>query len=292
MSRLKIALYISLGLITLSFASILIKLTNAPSIVIAAGRLTIAAIVLQPLFWLQFFRLRSEIQHSQWYLIILSGIFLSAHFIMWIESLNHTSIPSSVVLVATDPIFVAIFSPLLLRERVSLRIIIAIILGFIGTMIIASQGITSFTITKGNFLALGGAVCASGYLLIGRKVRPQVSLLAYIYIMYTTSAIILVLAVLITGNKFFGYTFQSYLFIALLGIGPQLIGHTSFNWALRYLTAPVVAMTILGEPLGTTVLAWLILKQLPTIKEIFGGVIIGISIYLAVTELGKNTKER
>lgn len=288
MSRFKIIIIIGIGIITLAFASILIKLTDAPSIVIAAGRLVVAAIILQPIFWSQFAKLKQEIKESKLHLIIISGVFLAAHFTMWIESLNHTSVPSSVVLVATDPIFVAILSPLLLHEKVSLRIIIAIILGMLGTVIIASQGIGSFTITKGNILALGGAACAGGYLLIGRKVRPKVSLLSYIYIMYTTAAIILFAAVFVTGNKFTGYTFQSYLFIVLLGIGPQLIGHTSFNWALKYISAPVVAMTILGEPIGTTILAWLILKQSPSATELIGGVIICIGIYLAASGIHRN----
>jgi drug/metabolite transporter (DMT)-like permease len=288
MPRFKIALFIGIGLVTLSFASILIKLTSAPSIVIAAGRLAVAALILQPLFWSRFKTLRFEIKDSKLGLIILSGVFLSAHFTMWIESLNHTTVPSSVVLVATDPIFVAILSPLLLREKASLRIIMAIILGMIGTVIIASQGLKSLAMTKGNLLALGGAACAGGYLLVGRKVRPQISLLSYIYIMYTTAAIILLFAVFITGNSLAGYNFQSYLFIVLLGLGPQLVGHTSFNWALRYLTAPVVAMAILGEPIGTTILSWLILKQPPTVTEIIGGVIICIGIYLATSSVGRN----
>jgi drug/metabolite transporter (DMT)-like permease len=287
MPRAKIALFIGIGIISLSFASILIKLTTAPSIVIAAGRLAVAAIILQPLFWFQFKKLRFEIKNSRWGLIILSGVFLAAHFTLWIESLSHTTVPSSVVLVATDPIFVAILSPLLLHEKVSLRIIMAIIFGMFGTIIIASQGIGSFAMTKGNLLALGGAACAGGYLLVGRKVRPTTSLLSYIYIMYTTAAIILLSAVFITGNTFSGLSYQSYLFIALLGLGPQLIGHTSFNWALRYLTAPVVAMAILGEPIGTTILSWLILKQPPTITEIIGGTIICIGIYLAVASIEK-----
>jgi len=288
MPRFKIALFIGIGLVTLSFASILIKLTSAPSIVIAAGRLAVAALILQPVFWSRFKTLRFEIKDSKLGLIILSGAFLSAHFTMWIESLNHTTVPSSVVLVATDPIFVAVLAPLLLHEKVSLRIIIAIILSMIGTVIIASQGLNSLAMIKGNLLALGGAACAGGYLLVGRKVRPQISLLSYVYIMYTTAAIILLFAVFITGNSFSGYTVQSYLFIALLGLGPQLIGHTSFNWALRYLTAPVVAMAILGEPIGTTILSWLILKQPPTVTEIIGGVIICIGIYLATSRVGRN----
>lgn len=292
MSQFKIGLYIFVGLITLSFASILIKLINAPSIVIASGRLMIAALILQPLFWVRFPMLKDEIKKTQWQLIVLAGIFLAVHFAMWIESLNHTSVPSSVVLVATDPIFVAILSPFLLKEKVSLTLIVAIVLGLTGTIIIASQGMSSLTITKGNLLALAGAICTAGYLLVGRKVRPNISLLPYIYIMYTTAGIILTALVFITGHKFSGYSFQSYLFIVLLGIGPQLIGHSSFNWALRYLSASIVAMVILGEPIGASILSWLILKQPPTIKEIIGGIIIGIGIYLAIANLGKRIGEK
>lgn len=288
MPRFKIVTIITVGVVTLSFASILIKLTGAPSIVIASGRLTVAALILQPIFWLRYKRLRSELLNTQWYYIILAGIFLASHFALWIESLSHTTVPSSVVLVATDPIFVAILSPLLLHEKVSLRIIMAIILGMLGTIIIARQGFYSWTMTKGNLLALGGAACAGGYLLVGRKVRPKISLLTYVYIMYTTAAIILLIAVFITGNNFLSLSYRAYFFIALLGLGPQLIGHTSFNWALRYLTAPVVAMAILGEPIGTTILSWLILNQPPTSQEVIGGIIIGTGIYLATSSIRKN----
>jgi len=111
--------------------------------------------------------------------------------------------------------------------------------------------------------------------------------------MYTTAAILLLLGVLLTGQRLTGYSFQTYLFIILLALGPQLIGHTSFNWALGYITAPVVAMTILGEPIGTTILSWAILAQPPTLREILGGIIICIGIYLAASseKVDKNTSK-
>ncbi|MDH5185886.1 MAG: DMT family transporter [candidate division WOR-3 bacterium] len=291
-SRFKIILVLGFGLIILSFASILIKLTQAPSIVIAAGRLSIASLVLTPFFWFNFKTIKLELKQIPFGLVILSGIFLAAHFTLWIESLSHTSVPSSVVLVTMNPIFVAILAPILLHERINWQIGLAVVLGAIGAIIIASQGMSSFAITKGNLLALGGAVCAGGYLLVGRRIRPQLGLIGYIYIMYTTAAVLLLLAVLFTGHRLSGYSFQVYLFIALLGLGPQLIGHTSFNWALRYLAAPVVAMVILGEPIGTTILSWAILAQPPTLREIIGGIIICIGIYLAASSerVGSNSK--
>jgi drug/metabolite transporter (DMT)-like permease len=289
MSRTKIIIVMGIGIITLSFASILIKLTDAPSLVIATIRMCTASLVLTPFFWPRFNRVRSELRNVKWGLIVLAGLFLAIHFALWIESLRHTSVPSSVVLVAMDPIFVAILSPLLLREKLSLKILLAVILGVIGASIIASQGFGSFAITKGNLLALGGAACAGGYLIVGRKIRPQASLISYIYIMYTIAAIILLVVTLATGHHLSGYIPQAYLFMILLGLGPQLIGHSSFNWALKYLTAPIVAMGILGEPVGTTILSWLILKQPPTPKEIIGGIVLCMGIYLAATSI--NTKE-
>jgi drug/metabolite transporter (DMT)-like permease len=285
MSRFKIFSVLGIGVITLSFASILIRLTPAPSLVIATIRMCTASLILTPFFWSHYKSIRLEVKNVKWGLIILAGIFLAVHFAMWIESLRHTSVPSSVVLVAMDPIFVAILSPLFLHEKISLKIGIAVLLGVIGASIIASQGLGSFAVTQGNLLALGGAACAGGYLIVGRKIRPQVSLIAYIYIMYTIAALILLVTTLITGHRFSGYLPKAYLFMILLGLGPQLVGHSSFNWALKYLTAPIVAMGILGEPVGTTILSWLILKQPPTGKEILGGVIICVGIYLAMSSL-------
>ncbi|MEO0115045.1 MAG: DMT family transporter [candidate division WOR-3 bacterium] len=282
-SRLKIILVLGFGLIVLSFASILIKLTQAPSIVIAAGRLTIASLVLTPFFWSKFPKIRLELKQVKWSLIILSGLFLALHFFSWIESLSHTSVPSSVVLVTTNPIFVAILSPIILKERITFRIGLAVIFGAIGSIIITSQALNSLVMTKGNLLALAGALCAAGYMIVGRRIRPHISLIGYIYIMYTTAAILLLTGLLLSGKPLTVYSSQVYWFIILLALGPQLIGHTSFNWALGHLTAPVVAMTILGEPIGTTILSWLILAQPPTLREIIGGIMISIGIYLAVS---------
>jgi len=282
--RLRAGIALGAGAVALSFAAILIRLTEAPSIVIAGGRLLVASLVLSPFFWSRFPRMRRELEGRNWMLICLAGVFLAAHFALWIESLKHTSVASSVVLVAMDPIFVAIASPVILRERVSLRTGLAIVFGLIGTFVIAGPSFGSALSTRGNLLALGGAVCAAGYLMVGRKVRPRVELLAYIYVMYSVAAVLLVGAVYASGNTLAGLRPASYLFIVLLALGPQIVGHTSFNWALRYMSAPSVAMAILFEPVGATLLAWWILSEAPAVLEVFGGVIILAAIYLAVSE--------
>jgi len=285
MSRRRVIAGLGAGVVVLSFASIIIRVTPAPSIVIAAGRLAVATLVLTPFFWLRFPSRRAELKGLVAWPALLSGVLLAAHFALWIESLNRTTVASSVVLVAMNPIFAAALSPLILRERMSWRIALAVALGIAGAAVIAGPQLTSGGVTVGNLLALAGAACAAGYLMAGRRVRPRLSLLSYIYVIYGIAALLLVGAMLLTGRSIAGYAWQAYLFIGLLGLGPQLLGHTSFNWALRYIPAPTVAMAVLGEPVGTTILAWLILRQAPTWYEAFGGAVICTGIYLAVADV-------
>ncbi len=284
-SRLRVLAVLGAGVVVLSFASVIIRVTPAPSIVIAAGRLAVATLVLTPFYWNRFPVRRAEFKGVPILPVLVAGVLLATHFALWIESLKRTSVASSVVLVAMNPIFAAALSPLILRERISWRIGVAVLLGVVGAVVIAGPQMRSGAVTSGNLLALGGAACAAGYLMAGRRVRPRLSLLSYIYTVYGVAAVLLLAMMFISGQSFRGHTWQAYLFIGLLGLGPQLIGHTSFNWALRYVPAPTVAMAVLGEPVGTTFLAWLILRQAPTWYEAIGGVVICAGIYLAAADV-------
>ncbi|HTW90583.1 MAG TPA: DMT family transporter [bacterium] len=284
-SRPRVIAGLGAGVVVLSFASILIRVAPAPSIVIAAGRMAVATVVLTPFFWARFAERRAELRAVSIWPMLVSAALLAAHFALWVESLNRTSVASSVVLVAMNPIFAAALSPLVLREKVSWRIALAVVLGIIGAVVIAGPQLKSGGATSGNLLALGGAACAAGYLMAGRRVRPRLSLLSYIYVVYGAAAVLLLAAMLLSRHSFTGYRWQAYMFIGLLGLGPQLLGHTSFNWALRYVPAPTVAMAVLGEPVGTTFLAWLILRQAPTWYEVLGGAVICAGIYLAASDM-------
>jgi drug/metabolite transporter (DMT)-like permease len=284
-SRLRVFAGLGAGVVVLSFASIIIRVTSAPSIVIAAGRMAVATLVLTPLYWARFPTRRGELKGMPVVPVLVSGFLLAAHFALWIESLNRTSVASSVALVAMNPIFAAALSPLVLHEKVSWRIGIAVVLGIIGAAVIAGPQLGSSAVTSGNLLALGGAACAAGYLMAGRRVRPRLSLLSYIYVVYGVAAMLLLAVMFVGGRSFVGYKWQAYVLIGLLGLGPQLLGHTSFNWALRYVPAPTVAMAVLGEPVGTTLLAWLLLRQPPTMLEAIGGIIICGGIYLAASDI-------
>jgi len=281
--RWQSVLVLGVGIVALSFAAVLIRLTAAPSLLIAAGRLTVASLVLAPFFWTRLPEFRQELRGRNWGLILLAGGFLAAHFALWIESLNRTSVTSSVVLVAMDPIFVAVLSPLILREKLDWRGWVAVGLGLAGSTVIGLPSFAHGQSLSGNLLALGGAACAGGYLIVGRRVRRHTSLVAYVYVMYTAAGLLLVPAVALAGVRVTAVPATAWLFIVLLGLGPQLLGHTSFNWALRHLTAPAVAMVILLEPVGAALLSWLILHEPPTGLEIAGGAVISAGIYLAFT---------
>ena len=284
-SRPRVLAGLGAGVVVLSFASIIIRVTPAPSIIIAAGRMVVATLVLTPFFWARFRARRAEFAGVSAWPLVVSGVLLAAHFAVWIESLNRTSVASSVVLVAMNPIFVAALSPLVLKEKVSWRLVLVVVLGVVGAAFIAGPQLKSSAVTAGNLMALAGAACAGGYLMAGRSVRPRLSLVSYIYVVYGIAAAVLVAYAMVSGARMTGYSGRAWLFIVLLGLGPQLLGHTSFNWALKYVSAPTVAMAVLGEPVGTTILAWLLLRQAPTAYEAVGGAVICAGIYLAVADV-------
>jgi drug/metabolite transporter (DMT)-like permease len=140
----------------------------------------------------------------------------------------------------------------------------------------------------GDLLAIAGAIAGACYLLIGRKLRVHMSLVGYISLVYGMAAVVLVIAMLAAGESPFGYSPMIYLWMTLLAIIPQLIGHSSFNWALGYLSAAFVSITLLGEPIGSTILAYIFLDQKPTALKLFGGGLILVGIYIASrSEAGK-----
>ena len=286
------------GILAVSTAAIFIRYAqqDAPSLVIAAIRLSLASIILAPIAW---FRHRDELRaltRSALGLGLLSGFFLALHFATWISSLEFTSVASSVVLVSTTPLWVAILSPLFLRESPSRATMIGLGLALLGGTVVglseacvwenglACPPFSEFTRGEaflGNFLALCGAWMGAGYLLIGRRLREKMSLIPYIFVVYGMAAIVLVMIMLGFGQSPLGYPPLVYLWLLLLALVPQLLGHSTFNWALRYLPASFVAVTLLGEPIGSTILAFIILSESPSALEIGGGLLILAGIYVA-----------
>ena len=216
-----------------------------------------------------------------------SALALAVHFAAWIASLEHTSVASSVVLVTTSPLLIAAVSHVAYRERLTLPVAGGIALGVAGGLVLA-QGDRAAGGGElyGDFLALIGAVAAGTYFLIGRRVRRELSNVTYIALVYLGSAVMLMTAVGFTGAPLTGFTAETYLMILLVTLVPQLMGHSSLNWALGHLSATLVAVAVMAEPVGATILAWLILGEFPPVTSVIGGALVLLGVYLAFRRPG------
>jgi len=299
---------ISLGIVAVSTASLMIRFAQAlgtPSLVIAAGRLAIAVLVIIPIVVA---RDRSELlalQRKELWLALASGAFLAVHFATWITSLQYTSVASSVVLVSTSPLWVTLASSVLLHERPSRDMIVGMTLAILGSVGVAladtclSSGRWACTEAAGgrlsesilgDGLALVGAFMAAGYFLLGRRLRPTLSLRVYVFLSYGMAALLLLLSLPLAGLKVAGYLPSAYWWIVLLAIIPQLVGHSSFNWALRYLSATFVTVSVLGEPIGSTLLAYFFLGETPGPVKIVGAALILTGILIALRAEWRNLR--
>ena len=259
---------LAIGVAIVSTASILIRYAQADgasSALIAAGRLGIAALVMAPLALSRAGPELFRIRRRDLLLCATSGLLLAAHFWTWIASLEFTSVANSTVLVTTNPVWVALLSAWLLHERPRSAQLAGIALTLLGTVLIflaeTAHSTPKSAPMLGNFLALAGALAASGYLLIGRGLRSNLSFLTYVWLTYSFAAVALIVAALVSGEAIRNASPTAWLLIAALAFGPQLLGHTAFNWALRRLSATFVAVSILGEPIGSALLAWWLLNE-------------------------------
>ena len=287
------------GILAVSTASIFIRFAQkeATSLVIAAWRLTVASIILVPVAASTRRRELTALSRGELLMALLSGLFLALHFATWITSLQYTTVASSVVLVSTIPLWVALLSPFTIKEPIRRAVIIGLVLALVGGAVVGVSDSCSVSVRGlscpslanflhgraflGDILALCGAIAGAGYLLIGRKLRSKMSLVSYISLVYGMAAIVLVIIMLSAREAPFGYSSEIYLWLVLLAVIPQLIGHSTFNWALGYLSAAYVSITLLGEPIGSTVLAYFILGEIPTPLKLAGGVMILVGIYIA-----------
>jgi drug/metabolite transporter (DMT)-like permease len=275
--RLSPLLVLLVGIVATSISSILIRLAQAeaPSLVVAAWRMILATAMLLPLCWQWRRPELARLDSGGWALATAAGLFLALHFASWISSLAYTSVASSTVLVTTTPIWVGLASPIFLKESLSRLLKVGIVLAVGGSMIIGlgATGIGSNPLL-GNSLALVGAVSGSAYFLIGRRLRLRLSLLSYATVVYGVAAVVLWLVVLWQGLPMTGYSPITYLLLFLMALVPQLLGHSSYNWALGYLPAAYVSVAIVSEPVVASFLALLIFQEIPGWLTLVGGALI------------------
>lgn len=295
------------AIIAISTASIFIRFAQAdgvPSIVIATLRLSFATILLAPLAFTKYWGEIKRITRTEILLGGISGFFLAVHFAAWISSLEYTNVASSAVFVSTGPLWVALLSPVLLNEKPGTVALLGLILALAGGIVIGlsdacswHNGISCPEIAGflqgrtmwGNILALLGAWAVTGYLIIGRKTRASMSLIPYIFLVYGLAALILIVFMFTSGNSPLGYATKSYGWILLLAVIPQLIGHSMFNWALKHVPATYVAVSTLGEPVGSAILAIFILNEFPSHTVLLGGILILTGIILTSSPQKKIT---
>ncbi|MGM8216640.1 DMT family transporter [Bacillaceae bacterium W0354] len=295
MSNKLIAPYIAvtIGVISVSTSAIFVRLADAPSSIIANYRLLLAVLIMLPLITWKYRDEFKKINKKDWYLSIAAGVFLAFHFILWFESLNHTSVASSTVLVTTQPIFAFIGGYLFFKERFTTGAVISLLIALTGSAIISwgdfqISGMALF----GNFLALMGAIAVTGYFLFGQNVRKRLSLMTYTFVVYFISSITLIIYNLLLGVPFTGYTTETWLYFLALAIIPTFFGHTLFNWALKWVNASTITMGILFEPVGASILAFFVLEEVVTWSQFLGGtiVIFGLMLFIFSTTKKKRIK--
>jgi drug/metabolite transporter (DMT)-like permease len=273
------------GIVAVSFGSIFARIAGAPAPTVAALRMVFSAMILAP-FVLASGSARREMTRfsgAELRLFAVAGLFLALHFFLWIASLSYTGVTSSVVFVTTNPLWVALYTAIVLRKRISGVFWIGLAVAMLGGGIIGGRDAWAGGMRwRGDLLALGGAVAFAGYFIVGARLRGRISLLAYVFPVYACAGVLLSAAAVVSGASFVGYGWKCYAVCFAMALVCQVVGHSLFNWALKHLETTVVAVAALGEPVGASVLALIILRERPMASEIVGGVAILAGIYLVM----------
>ena len=284
--------WILAGTFFTSVSSIIIRFSEAPALAMAAYRMlfTIVMIAIPVLM-----NNRNEfktLNKKSYILCVLSGVFLAFHYAFWMQSIQMTTIANSTVLVSSSPIFVAIFNYFLLKEKFNKRMIFGISASMSGTIIIAmgSSGGAQSSMMLGNLFAFLGAIFVAGYLIIGGIVRKNVSAGVYVFIVYSVSAIILFFMNFITGTPIYPYAPKEFMLFFLLAFCSSILGHTVYNYLVKYYSSTLISVSTLSEPIYASILAMIIFREIPSVHTIIGGIIVIAGIYCYL--ITQNSKKK
>ena len=288
---------LAVAVVAISTGAVLVRLSGAPSTVAAFYRVLFTTLPLLPVAaW----RYRSEFRRLGVRDLLgagLAGIALAVHFAAWFESLAWTSVAASVTLVQAQPLFVAVGAWLLLRERLTRGMVAGVVVAVAGMATMSLGDLLGGVLVGpnpllGNALALVGAVTAAGYVLAGRSLRQRVALVPYVVIVYGVCTACLFVVAVLQGGPLVDYPASEWLVFAGLAAGPGLLGHTVINWTLAHLDSSLVSVSLLGEPIGATLLAGVFLAETPTAFTVTGGVVVLAGIYLTAREAGGQSRKR
>lgn len=283
-------LIIILGVVGASLSAILVRFSDAPSMVLVFYRMIFAVALLLPALIKNGLSEYSSLTKKDLMLCAISGLFLGLHFSFYFESLKHTSIASSVVLVDTEVFFVAIGSLLVLKERISKMGWGCICITFIGSIIVSLGDMANGGI-YGDILALLGAACVAIYTLIGRKMRKSMSTTAYTWIVYFVAVCVVLIGSLFSGNYIIPISVKNLLIGQGLTVFCTLLGHSIFSWGLKYEKAAFVSTAKLLEPIFASIFGLIIFKEIPPQTSMLGGIMIVAGIVLLCREEAKRNNE-
>ena len=281
---------IVIGIIGISLSAIFVKYSQAPSAVTAAYRLLWTVLLMSPVVWLKG-ETRKELLTTDRRTVLLcavSGIFLALHFVFWFESLKHTSVASSTTIVCTEVIWVALGYCLFLKGKLSGKAVLAIVVTVLGSVLIAySDSSSGGNHLYGDLLAFLAAVVVAVYTLIGRVARTTTSTTIYTYIVYSCSAVTLVVITLAQGYSLTGHGPSGVIVGLLLAVFSTILGHSIFSWCLKFLSPAFVSASKLCEPVVAAIFAAILFQEIPGMLQVIGGaVIIGGVIYYSRVEQG------
>lgn len=290
---------VAVAIAAISTSAIFVRWSRAPSVVKAFYRVLFMTAAVAP-FVLRDVEDLLSISSRDLVFAIISGLALAAHFVSFFESLEWTSVAASVTLITTQPIFVVVGAAFLLDERLTPRIFSGMVVALAGALcmsvgplmvdpllgggdIVAALA-TTFAGNSiqlyGNGLALIGAVVGAVYTLTGRSLRQRLSLFAYTFVVYAVCAVALGFLAVGTGAPLLGYPQTEWVLFLAMALLPGMFGHTVINWALKYVKSSIVSVSLLGEPVGSTILALVLLGEVPEVMTILGGVVVLVGIYV------------
>lgn len=279
---------IIIGVFSVALSAIFVKMTSADSGVTAFYRMLFSILIMSPVFFMKYTQEIKKLSKRDWVFTSIAGIFLAFHFILWFESLNYTSVASSTVLVTLQPLFAFAGTYFFFKEKLSIKTLVSGLIAVLGSVLI---GYGDFKISGsalyGDILALIACALITGYLLFGQDVRQRLSLITYTFVVYSFSTITLFFYIIAKGESFGPYPASEWMWFLLLAIIPNLLGHTLFNWSLKWVSTNVISIAILFEPVGAAILAYFILGELLSSSQIIGGTVVLCGIILFVADYGK-----
>ncbi|MFP4608446.1 MAG: DMT family transporter [Candidatus Aenigmatarchaeota archaeon] len=271
---------IPVAVISVSFAAIFIRLSEAHPVAIAFYRMFFSALLLLVMIP-RYIPILKTLSRREWLTLVTTGLFLAVHFAFWITSLEFTSVASSAILVSTHPLLVAWISSWYLGQSTSAKAYAGIGIALVGVSIMTiSNYRLGGRFLLGDILALVGMLALAMYILRGGKIRQNMDVVPYAFTVYLFSSFFLALFSLPFSTTFKVYPAREYLLFFALAAVPTVLGHTLFNWGLKHIKARIISISFLGEPLGATILAFIILKEVPPDLTMLGGAVTLIGIYV------------